>query len=143
MIRRTFLVVGCLSLLALSSAAEARTGRTLTELNLRTGPGTRYSIITAMPAGAHVSVVHCTSWCELYYAGLHGWASARYIGLANYHPSPPVVVVPPPMPPVIYWRYGRPWWDDHHRSWYDGHRWWYEDRWHSRPRSGVTFEFSF
>lgn len=143
MFRRMSLpVVGCLVLLAASSAAEAAAGWTTTSLNLRTGPGTRYSVITAMPAGAPVEVVSCASWCELYYAGRRGWASARYISLGGYRPAPPPVVVAP-MPPAIYWRYGRPRWDDRYHSWYDGRRWWYDDGWHSRPRSGFSFEFNF
>ena len=141
MIRRTFLVVGCLALLAISSVAEAATGWTLTTLNLRSGPGTRYAVIAAMPAGARVEVIRCGSWCELYYAGRHGWAAARYISLASYRPAPRFIV--PPMPPAVYWEYRRPWWDDRHRSWYDGRRWWYDNRWHSRPRSGFSFEFNF
>jgi uncharacterized protein YraI len=136
------LAVGCLALFLASSAAEATTGWTDRALNLRTGPGTRYAKIVTMPAGAHVEVLRCTSWCELYYAGYHGWASARYISMTGYQPAPPVVVMPP-MPPSIYWQYGRPWWDHRHGSWYDGHRWWYDGGWHRRPGVEFRFEFGF
>jgi len=135
------LMAGCLALFGASSAAEAATGWTTRDLNLRTGPGTGYAKIMAMPAGARVDVVRCTNWCELYYAGYHGWASARYISLGGYRPAPPPVVMPP-MPPSIYWQFGRrPWWDDRYDTWHDGHRWWYDGRWHDRPRVGFYFEF--
>jgi len=56
--------------------------RTTVSLNMRTGPSTGYSVIRAIPAGATVNVNRCTnsySWCEVYYAGSTGWASARYL----------------------------------------------------------------
>jgi uncharacterized protein YraI len=142
--RLSLVVVGCLALLAAPQAAEAASGWTTTTLNLRSGPGTHFPVVTAMPAGAAVEVVNCASWCELYYGRRHGYASARYISLAGYRPVQPVPpVVIGPMPPAIYWQYGRPWWDDRHRAWYDGRRWWYDNGWHARPRSGFSFQFNF
>lgn len=139
MIRRASLVASCLMLFAVFSAAEAAWTRTA--LHLRTGPGTRYAVITTMPAGAYVDLIRCGSWCELYYQGRRGFASARLISLDGYRPAPRVIALP--MPPVIYWQYGQPWWDDRHHSWYEGRRWWYNDSWHRRPRSTIYFEFRF
>ncbi len=134
------LVLGSLLFLAATSLAEAATGWVVSPLHLRTGPSAQHRVITTMPAGARVDIVRCTSWCELYFAGRHGWASARYISTSR-RMGPPVYAPPPP--PTIYWYYGPPRWDRRYDSWYDGHSWWYDGRWHRRPRSGVEFYFHF
>jgi uncharacterized protein YraI len=60
-------------------------GSTLTttgNLNLRTGPGTTYSIRTVMPLGAEVTVVDATPSNGFYnvkYNALVGWASGSYL----------------------------------------------------------------
>jgi uncharacterized protein YraI len=132
------LAAGCFAFFVAGTAAQAATGWTTNDLNLRAGPGSHYRTLTVMPAGARVDVIRCTSWCELYYAGYRGWASARYITTA-YRSAPPVVR--PPMPPTIYWYFGRPRWDDRYHSWHGGRHWWYGDRWHDRPHTGFYFEF--
>ena len=138
-----------------SAAAAAAPGVATGNVNMRTGPGTNYSTITTIPAGAPVEVLQCTSWCELVYGGTRGWASANYIDAAvayaprvvaparRYAPGP-VVVVRDPMPPRHVWRHGRPWWDDRHGAWFDGHFYWHNGRWFDRPpRSGVSLDLRF
>jgi hypothetical protein len=126
---RTVLFAGIFALLMVaSSAADAATAWTKRSLNLRTGPGTIYAKITTMPAGARIEAFNCASWCEVFYRGYHGWASARYISFSGYWPAPPIVVVPPR--PPLYWQYRRPWWDDD-----------YHYRRYRRP--GVEFYFEF
>lgn len=65
-----------------ATSALAASALVTTDLNLRTGPGTRYARITAMPAGAIVDVRGCTAgynWCRVNWRGYDGWASARYL----------------------------------------------------------------
>lgn len=130
-----------------ASTANAAQGWATGNVNLRTCGSTRCDKITTIPAGAQVEVYSCGGWCELSFAGYHGFASANYIRMGGPVAPPPRVVRPVqpiPLPPVVYWQYGRPWWDDRYHTWYDGHGWWYDGRWHRRPpRSGFSFEFRF
>lgn len=51
-------------------------------LNLRTGPGTNYSVRTLMPAGATVRVFSSqNNWARVFYNGYLGYASMSYLKL--------------------------------------------------------------
>ena len=103
-------------LLASAGIASAATVRN--DLNLRSGPGTRYQVIDTMPAGAHVRVLGCGgSWCRVNWHGRVGFASASYIGGGRAYRSRRVYVAPPP---VVRFGFGfgsRP-----HRDWRRDHR---------------------
>lgn len=52
------------------------------DLNMRSGPGTRYRVVRTIPRGARVAVLRCTDryrWCEVKYSSRNGWVSARYL----------------------------------------------------------------
>lgn len=98
--------------LSLSYAAQAQsiTAYTGADLNLRTGPGTQYPVILSMPQGAQVVVDYCEpteNWCFLNWAGVQGWASARYLTSAPPYgqypgqPAYPQNVYPPQNQVVI------------------------------------------
>jgi uncharacterized protein YraI len=72
-------------LLALSTGLAAAVPAVVqTDVNLRTGPGTNYDVLTALPAGATVDVIGCQqSWCRVSYAGTSGFASRGYLGLGG------------------------------------------------------------
>jgi len=72
--KRLMLGVG---LLALSAGAAAAVPAVVqTDLNMRSGPGPRYAIVGALPAGATVDVGGCTgSWCQVAYGGEQGSAA--------------------------------------------------------------------
>lgn len=77
---RLLTIAGALGMfLGLSQAADAAPGVARGSVNLRAGPGTNYTRITTIPAGARVNVLRCGRWCEVVYAGRKGWASASYI----------------------------------------------------------------
>ncbi|HYA80479.1 MAG TPA: SH3 domain-containing protein [Methylocystis sp.] len=62
---------------------------------LRSGPGTKWRAISAIPAGADVEVLNCGegwrhSWCQVRYGSLTGWVNAPALGTAG----PNVVVAP-------------------------------------------------
>jgi Bacterial SH3 domain len=51
-------------------------------VNLRTGPGTGYEVIAAMPGGAAVDVMGCSgSWCQVNFDGTLGFASRNYLDI--------------------------------------------------------------
>lgn len=60
---------------------------TKTNLNLRTGAGTQYSIVTTMQGGREVAIgpvdVGGTLWYPLTYEGKQGWASGNYLDLGT------------------------------------------------------------
>lgn len=108
---------------------------TTSNLNMRTGPGTNYPVITTLPQGAGVTVFGCTAdfkWCDAAFTNVKGWVSGKYLsygvngayygqplprsgvyvgvpryGARNYtvYPRPPVVVHP--VRPVPYPAYPR------------------------------------
>jgi uncharacterized protein YraI len=85
------------------SLAEAEPAVVTGDVNLRSGPSTRYAVIDTMPAGATVNVYDCGGgWCQVSWAGVRGFASSRYLdgGVPVYAAAPPVYRYAPP--PVVY-----------------------------------------
>jgi uncharacterized protein YraI len=130
----------------ISQAAVAAPGVAISDVNMRTGPGTGYPVITTIPGGAPVEVLGCQSWCSVVYRGAEGYVSGRYLQTqvaGGYQAAPPVAYVyQSPMPPRAYWRYRQPWWDDRYAAWYDGRYWWHDGRWYSQPSFSINFRFS-
>lgn len=125
---RAMMVAGALAAaLVVPAAAEAAwSGFAAQSVNLRAGPGTGHARITVVPAGARLTVFQCFSWCQVRFAGMTGWVSARYIATGGpAYPSRRIIVGPPPS----YWNPGYPY---PYRPWY---RPWY--------RPGMNFWFGF
>jgi hypothetical protein len=79
---QTATAVGALLLSA--GVAAAATAVAENDLNMRTGPGTEYSVVNVIPDGAPVDVRGCDAgWCQVAYAGTAGYASQNYLGLAG------------------------------------------------------------
>lgn len=126
------------AVLALSTAATAKSVTLGAETNLRKAPGTKSEVVTLMPKGAAVEVGDCDAgWCAVTWNGQNGYAIARNLGPAprrtaavrrpppgypvyedddGYDDGPPAVYEygpPPPSvvgPPVYYGYFGpRPW----------------------------------
>lgn len=77
-LKAALIVLGVLS----AGAAQAANAISTANLNIRTGPGTRYASMGSIPGGAPVTVHGCTSgygWCQVSYGATHGWSSSRYI----------------------------------------------------------------
>jgi uncharacterized protein YraI len=66
---------------ALLLSAGVVSAATLTDnLNLRSGPGLRYDVIGAVPAGSDVRVMNCAgSWCRVAWNDTQGYVSRRFI----------------------------------------------------------------
>jgi len=86
------------ALVATSAGAAAAFPATATgNVNVRTGPGTNYAIVSQLHTGEHVDIVQCKSgWCYTEHSGPDGWVSANYLGQSgnygggshDYRPSP-------------------------------------------------------
>ncbi len=67
--------------------ANRATLSTTADLNLRTGPGTTYAVISIMPQGSSlISRQDCpdaSGWYKVYWGGAVGWASGGYLSLVR------------------------------------------------------------
>jgi hypothetical protein len=115
-----------------------------TNVNLRQGPGTNYTVITLIPAGTPVNVSGCNGgWCQVSFSGQNGYIIATAIappGGGPGGPPPsmaeaPIPVAPgapppgyyPPPPPPYYYGYGPyygPAYGPYWRRGYYGYRRW-------------------
>lgn len=77
-----------------AQAAGPAIAYTTADLNMRTGPGTNYPVITTLPRSAGVTVFGCTAdyrWCDAAFANVKGWVSGRYLaygGNGAYYGQP-------------------------------------------------------
>lgn len=81
MSKKTLAAIVGLSL-APSFALAQSMAVTTTDLNLREGPGSNYSVIDTMASGAEVSINGCvegTKWCQISHGGAEGFAYADYL----------------------------------------------------------------
>ncbi len=84
------------AVLALSTGfAAAAPAVVQNDLNLRSGPGTDYDVIAAMPAGSTVNVLGCQGgWCQVAFGGTAGFASRSYLGIGGVAMRGPVYGAP-------------------------------------------------
>jgi hypothetical protein len=71
---------------------------TTDNLNLRNGPGLRYDVIGAVPAGSDVRVMNCVgSWCRVAWNDTQGYVSRRFISRGGpvYAASPTTGYIAP------------------------------------------------
>lgn len=86
------------------------TALTTASVNLRTGPGTNYALISTMPPATQVPVTGRNangSWYQVVFNGQQGWASAQYLLTSCVGgvpvitgPSAPAAPTPAPTPPA-------------------------------------------
>lgn len=70
------------SVLALPAIAEAASGISTANVNMRSGPSTAYPAVTLIPVGAPLRINGCladTPWCDVSFAGGRGWVAGRYV----------------------------------------------------------------
>lgn len=117
------------ALFLLTAQAYAWTARATADVNMRSGPGTRYRVILVIPRHATLNVRRCTRWCSVRYAGYRGYVSRRYLAASRYRDGvyiyrtpplylPPKRIFPPPYlrrpreyPSPYYW-----FWDPRRRD---------------------------
>jgi uncharacterized protein YraI len=65
-------------------AANAAPGTVTANVNVRSGPGTNYSVLGTATRGQQVDVQQCQgSWCYVVKSGADGWVSSRYLTAAG------------------------------------------------------------
>jgi uncharacterized protein YraI len=90
-----------------SGVACAAPALTLSDLNMRAGPGTDSPIVVTVPGGSTVDVLGCdaSGWCSGRFGRFAGYMNQAYLGGSGgpgyYGPPPPPVVYAPP-PVVVY-----------------------------------------
>jgi len=70
------------SVVALPAIAEAASGFSTANVNMRSGPSTAYPAVTLIPVGAPLRINGCladTPWCDVSFAGGRGWVASRYV----------------------------------------------------------------
>ncbi|MCB1518892.1 MAG: SH3 domain-containing protein [Hyphomicrobiaceae bacterium] len=85
---------------ALASAANAYPAKADVALNVRTGPGTEFSVLDQLTLNERVNVVECTTsgWCYVDQDGPDGWVAERYLTDLTPPPAPPPTPTPTPTP---------------------------------------------
>jgi uncharacterized protein YraI len=127
------------AVVGLPAVAEAAPAVSTADVNMRSGPSTRYPAVIVIPAGSRVDIRGCmasANWCDVAFRGYRGWVSGSY--LQTTYSQRRVYVGPqyyrPLGIPTVTFSIGR-YWDDHYRSrpfYRDRDRWrdsdWREDR---------------
>ncbi|WP_426123484.1 SH3 domain-containing protein [Pararhizobium sp. PWRC1-1] len=81
-LKSTLLAVAATAAFLLPVAAQAAEGYATTNVNMRSGPSTRYPAVTSIRAGTPVQIHGCladTPWCDVSFYKGRGWVAGRYI----------------------------------------------------------------
>ncbi|MCM2404277.1 SH3 domain-containing protein [Rhizobium sp. S153] len=76
------LAAGLLAAIVIPAVAEAAPAYSTANVNMRSGPSTRYPAVIVIPYGARVDIKGCmqtANWCDVSYAGYRGWVSGTYL----------------------------------------------------------------
>jgi len=65
----------------LGFASPALADQATASVNVRSGPGTQYSVVDTLYRGENINIETCRSngWCRIAHTGPDGWVSARYL----------------------------------------------------------------
>ncbi|MDK1488933.1 SH3 domain-containing protein [Sinorhizobium sp. 7-81] len=70
------------ALFLVPAVAQAAGGFATANVNMRSGPSTRYPAVTVIPAGESVEIHGCLAdlpWCDVSFYGGRGWVAGRYV----------------------------------------------------------------
>ena len=84
--------------------AVNKTGKTITVLNVRKGPSTKYSKLGKLSKGTEVQIIainESTGWYKIKYKGTYGYISNQYVNI-NTEPDKPVNPDKPSKPDTTY-----------------------------------------
>lgn len=79
---KNVLLAALCGVLALPAIAEAASGFSTANVNMRSGPSTAYPAVTLIPIGMPLRINGClaeTPWCDVSFAGGRGWVAGRYV----------------------------------------------------------------
>jgi uncharacterized protein YraI len=99
-------------------AAQAAVGTVIQVADLYAGPG-NYPNIAAVPTGASVSVIGCTSsyhWCDVTFGAERGWIAGDHLALP-YEGRPVTIIESGPRlsVPIVAFEIN-PYWEAHYRD---------------------------
>ena len=104
--------------MATPAAAQSQ-GWVVTNVNMRSGPGTEYPPILVVPAGAPVTVFGCLEgygWCDVAFEDARGFVAGSLLSFEYQNVRRPVVEIGPQLAlPIISFSLGN-YWDSHYRS---------------------------
>ncbi|MDK1375589.1 MULTISPECIES: SH3 domain-containing protein [unclassified Sinorhizobium] len=129
-----FRAVAVCALLFAPAAAVAAEGFATANVNMRSGPSTRYPAVTVIPAGESVEIHGCLAdlpWCDVSFYRGRGWVAGRYVQAiyrSNRVYLEPEYYRPLGIPTVVF-QFDR-YWDRNYRS-RDFYR--DRDRWRRGP----------
>ena len=67
------------------TAASAASAYAASTVNVRSGPGTGYSVVDVLRPGQRVEVDYCKgAWCAIEQRGADGWVNANYLTADRY-----------------------------------------------------------
>jgi len=79
------LISAAITTLVIASGASAGEGWATRDLNIRSGPGTDYYVVTSMPTCGKMQVYESENgWYRVNWKGNEGWVSARYVAEDTY-----------------------------------------------------------
>ncbi len=76
------LAAAAVSATIVPAIAEAAPAFSTANVNMRSGPSTRYPAVVVVPVGTRVNIIGCMSsanWCDVSFAGYRGWVSGSYL----------------------------------------------------------------
>jgi hypothetical protein len=83
-LRSLLFAVAAFAGLAIATEADARV--TNAAVNMHSGPGASYGLVTTVPAGVDVSFHGCSGhWCSITFNGRRGWIAANYLSGTGYN----------------------------------------------------------
>src|SRR5689334_14225720 len=75
-----FIVLSCFLSLALVTASAAATTQTTNSLNLRSGAGIHYDVVTVVPTGASINILSCgAEWCNCAWGTYKGYVEGKFL----------------------------------------------------------------
>jgi uncharacterized protein YraI len=112
-------VIAFLLLTGFSSVSLADHGYSRSGINVRSGPGTHYNIVSTIGTNQSVNIEGCLAdwkWCAIESQGMHGWVHAGYLhGVYNNRRVPIMTHGARLGFPVIAFEQDR-YWDQYYRD---------------------------
>ncbi len=85
----TGIAVAVTAALAFLPATQAAPGVVTSNVNVRSGPGTNYAVVTAITSGTRVDVQRCDrGFCQIEARRISGWVSAQYLSAGGRPVNP-------------------------------------------------------
>jgi len=64
-------------------AGAVRIARVVSDVSMRAGPSKGQAVLTTISRGRTVDVISCRAWCEVIFAGQHGWIYKDFIAAST------------------------------------------------------------